>query len=159
MEENRTRERTTFLDVSEIVERTNRYARRARDLLIIGLRGADPIDERTRLFLETLEEQREELEAAMVRTSDEMPARLRETHAQFTVDPWDTEPSPPPCTSIEEAVRWMAELDEQLIQTYQEIADRADNDDATREFFGSLADLVQGFDRRMAWASQVSHDL
>lgn len=155
----RERERTTFLELSQVVERTNRYAKRARDLLIVDLQRNEPMDGRTRMFLEALERQRGELEAAMARASDDMPANLLEARIQYTVDPWDTQPEPPRGPSIDEALRWMLGLDAQLIRTYRELAERKDNDEAVRSFFESLADLVRGFDRQIVRAAQDAHDL
>jgi len=155
----RDRERTTFLELSQIVERTNAYARRARDLLVAAVQRAQPPDERTRIFLEMLDRQRAELETAMDRAREEAPARLLATRVQYTIDPWITEPEPPRAASIDAAIRFMIELDEGLVATYREVAERGDNDSAVQEFFAGLADLIQGFDRRLALAAQTSHDV
>lgn len=153
------RERTTFLEASQVVERTNRYARRARDLLMVRMQQDAPSDERTRLTLDMIERQRAELEAAMKRATEALSPRLLATRVQYSVDPWDREPDPPRSTSIEEAIRSMLRLDEKLIATYREVAERTDNDESVRALFASLAELVEGFDRRIAREAHNSHDV
>lgn len=157
--EPRDRERTTFLEVGQIVERTKRYARRARDLLIVRMQREAPDDERTRLSLEMLERQRAELEADLERATEGLSRDLLRTRIQYSVDPWDRDPEPPACTTIDEAIHWMLRLDEKLIETYREIAERSDNEDEAQAFFGSLADLICGFDRRLSREVWNSHDV
>lgn len=150
-------DRSTFLTVEEVVDRTRRYAQRAHDLLIQGLRDGAP-DDRTQLFLDELEQRRSELEATLDRSTRAASESVLRTQAQYTVDPWEGEPEPPREVSSEEASRWILELDAQLIETYRELAERHEVS-GVREFFASLADVVEAFDRQLARAVQQIYDV
>lgn len=149
--------RSTFLEIREVVERTRRYAERAHDLLIHGMRERNP-DQRTRIFLDLLEQERGALEESIDRSLEAAPKSVLETRAQYTVDPWEADPEAPRCSSIEEATRWILELDEQILETYRELADRSDSEGVS-EFCESLAGLVRAHDQRLARESQNSHDV
>jgi len=150
-------DRSTFLTVGDIIDRTRRYAQRAQDLLIQEMREHDP-DERTGLFLDELEQRRSEVEAALDRSTRAADEAVLRTRAQYTVDPWEGDPSPPRAPSVEEATRWILELDGQLLETYRELAQRHESP-PVREFFGSLVELMRSFDRQLARASEQAYDV
>lgn len=150
-------DRSTFLTVGEIIDRTLRYAQRAHEFLLQDLREGAP-DDRTHLFLEEVQKQRSELEAALdgsLRAADEATLRTR---AQYTVDPWEKEPTAPERPSVDEVTRWLLDLDQRLLETYRELAEGHESE-SVREFFGSVVDVVRAFDRRLSSGAQQAYDV
>ncbi len=150
-------DRSTFLTVEEVIDRTRRYLQAAHGLLLQDLRERAE-DDRTRLFMEEVEQRRSELEAALdrsLRAADESALR---TPAQYTVDPWEGEPVGPDGASVEEATRWLLDLDQQLLETYQELAERHESE-PVRDFFSSVVDVVRAFDRRLSRGAQQAYDV
>lgn len=150
-------DRSTFLTVEEVIDRTRRYVQRAQGLLLQDLRER-AADDRTRLFLEEVEQQRSEFEAALDRSLRAAGESALRTPAQYTVDPWEGEPTGPDGASVEEATRWLLDLDHQLIETYQELAERHESK-PVRDFFSSVVDVVRGFDRRLSRGAQQAYDV
>jgi hypothetical protein len=151
------RERSTFLTIREVLERTLRYTGRARQQLIETLRDVRH-DARTQIFLATADRQREELEAAIERSCESATAGVLETRAQYTVEPWQNDLPTIRQASIEEAVSWLLALDEGVLTTYRELASGADNAEV-RELFESLVELVTAHDQQLARESQTVQDL
>lgn len=150
-------DRSTFLTVGEVIDRTRRYAQRAHGILLQDLRERAS-DDRTRLFLEEVEQRRSELEAALDRSLRAAGEATLRTPAQYTVDPWEGEPIPPQRPSVEEATRWILDLDHRLIETYRELAERHESE-PVREFFASVVDVVQSFDRQLSRGAQQAYDV
>lgn len=153
----RPEERSTFLEMSDVLDRTRRYIERARHLLVDRMRETNP-EERDRLFLETVEEERTELEEAIDRCTRAAPTKVLETRAQYSVDPWEEAPRAPDDLSIEEAVEWLLAIDQRLLQTYEELTERTESVEVG-EFLRSLADLVRAHDRRLTKQSQTARDI
>jgi rubrerythrin len=153
----RPEERSTFLKTSDILDRTRRYIERARQLLVDRMRETHS-EERERLFLETVEEERTQLEEAIDRCTRAAPTKVLETRAQYSVDPWEETPRAPADLSIEEAVQWLLAIDQRLLQTYEELTERTESVEV-REFLASLADLVRAHDRRLTKESQAARDI
>jgi hypothetical protein len=150
--------RSTFLASRDVLALGRRYAGRARPLLIEPMREADP-DPRTAIFLDTLERQRTELEQAIERCAQEAPESVLETRAQYVLDPWDSDPGPPPKGgSLEEVIEWILKLDEQVVKTFRDLSERASRSDV-RQLFGQLADLVEGHDQKLARQSLDVRDI
>jgi len=150
-------DRSTFLTVAEIIDRTRRYAQRAHERLLQDLRERAS-DERTRLFLEEVEQRRSELEAALDRSLEAAGEAALRAPAQYTVDPWEGEPIAPQRASVEEATRWLLDLDQRLLETYHELAERHESE-PVREFFASVVDVVQAFDRHLSRGAQQAYDV
>jgi len=150
-------DRATFLTVEEVIDRTRRYLQRAHGVLLQDLRE-QASDDRTRLFLEEVEQRRSELEAALDRSLRSAGEAALRAPAQYTVDPWEGEPTAPRDPSVEEATRWLLDLDRRLVETYRELAQRHESK-PVRDFFASVVDVVEAFDRRLSRGARQAYDV
>lgn len=146
--------RTTFLSGREVVERSRASIERAREALARMPRK----DPRAQLFCESLDALERDLSVSLGHFFEAAPREVFEERTQYTVAiPRELEREDPP-ESLEEAMGWSLQLTNSLRDRFEELSESAIAE-SLRDAYGNLAELVIGYERRIARLSEGQHDL
>ena len=151
--------RSTFLDVREVLDRARRSLRRVRPLLIEPMQGGG-LGQRTTMFVDSLERQRLELESAIDRAVKEAPDLVLDTRVQYVVDPpWeDRFDSPVRSSSPDELTERVLACDAGVLATFRDLAERTAHS-AAREFFAQLTGLLESHHQGLSRQLQAARDV
>lgn len=153
--------RSTFLDVREVLGRARRSLRRVRPLLIEPMRGGG-LDQRTTLFVDSLERQRFFLESALDRSVEEALDLVLETRVQYVVDPPREDRFDSPLrrssASPDELIERILACDAGVLATFSDLAERTAHSE-TREFFAQLTGLLETHHQGLSRHLQAARDV
>ena len=151
-------ERVTFTQGREVIEHAVRHLSRVRDVLS-DLREQGDHDERVALFLDSVEVEQRNLLGAMARLLDDGASKVLEAYAQYTVElPVDIDPpEDDPLTTLG-LLKWLTRQNDYVGTTFAELTEKGDSEEAKR-VFASIADQVEGQDKRLAKEYQRTQDM
>lgn len=150
-------ERVTFSQGREVIEHAVRHLSRVRDVLS-DLREQDDHDERVAMFLDSVEVEQRNLLGALARLLDDGAPKVLEAYAQYTVElPADIDPpEEDPLTTLG-VLQWLTGQNDYVRNTFAELAEKGEEE--AKRVFASIADQVEGQDKRLAKEYQRTEDL
>ena len=150
-------ERVTFTQGREVIEHAVRHLSRVRDVLS-DLREQDDHDERVAMFLDSVEVEQRNLLGALSRLLDDGAPKVLEAYAQYSVElPADIDPpKEDPLTTLG-LLQWLTGQNDYVRNTFAELAEKGDEE--AKRVFASIADQVEGLDKRLAKEYQRTEDL
>jgi len=147
-------ERGTFLSVRSILNRTLDVVRYVR----LQLQQLEIDDERTRLFVAALINQRSALEYAIDQCVLAAPRSTTDTVVQYADNPADAAVEPPSRHTPDDLVRWQNAVDDALVRGLTAVAERVENPEAA-EILRGLTQLLSEHTRRTAFRLQEQRDV
>lgn len=148
-------ERATFNRADEVIEQGIAHLRRVGEALE-RLAGLDH-GERVRLLLTSVEVEQRNLLGSLERLLEDLPDKVAETYAQYTVElPHTVELPETPVTTLS-LTQWLEQQNGALRDTFAELADKVGGD--AGEIFAGIAEQVDAHDRRLSKEYQRTEDL
>ena len=149
-------DRATFLRGDEILART-------RETLAETIRRLEEAqvaagNERTRLFIETVEREQRRLQSDLEAYEAQAPSHVLERRSQYTLEIPPQLTAPPEKNDVAGVAEWLLAVNEKLAALYDDLAEQAE-DPATVEACRALCNLVRAHDRRIANEACQAFDL
>lgn len=149
-------QRATFTRGGEVIEHAVQYLKGIRDVLD-DLRG-EQHPQRVVMFLNVVEVQQRELIGALERFMDDVPDKVLNTYAQYTIElPAEFAGLPDSPTTLD-ITHWVSRYNGALLNTFAELADTGEPGDIT-EVFAGIAAQIQSHERRLSKEYQRMEDL
>jgi hypothetical protein len=149
-------QRATFTRGGEVIEHAVQYLKGIRDVLD-DLRGENHGD-RVAMFLNVIEVQERELIGALERFLDDVPDKVLDTYAQYTIElPAEFAPLPDSPTTLD-LTQWVARYNGALQETFAELGDTGEPGEIA-DVFAGIAAQIQSHERRLSKEYQRFEDL
>lgn len=146
--------RTTFLPVREVLEKSRTSLESMRQAV-----GRLPrSDDRDALACDRLDALQGDLAEALGHYFESTPEPTRKERTQYTVEIPPALESPDAPADVEDAIAWTLTLTRFLRERFQRLGDTAVAE-SLRETYRDLAELVSGFEKRIARIDEGRHDL
>jgi hypothetical protein len=152
-------QRDTYIDGREILERAIRHLTQVRDILDRAREREQ--SERVRMLLNSMELEQRNLLGSIERYLDDVPSKILNTYAQYTVElPSDVEPPEEPLTTLG-LTQWLLRQNGLLQTVFTELAEKGEkaNADERQTVFGGIAAQLESHDRRLSKEYQRFEDL